>query len=140
MPGATLVYDDDCGFCTWWANWIEARSDLRLVGFSALEGDGSGGPDDPADLRSRLPENYESCSHLVTDDDVYSCGASIEEAIARSEVCRGLDLSGLVGFLRHFRDYNRARESGYRWVADHRGLLGRVLSADSVSREGESGE
>ncbi len=27
-----LVYDDDCGFCTWWADFIEDRSDLESLG------------------------------------------------------------------------------------------------------------
>ena len=127
MADATLVFDDDCGFCTWWARFIEARSDVPLVGFSELE-------QHPA-LRARLPEEYEDCSHLVTDEEVYSCGASIEEALVRSEICQGLDLSGPVGFLRHFEDYNRAREAGYRWVAEHRGLLGHVFSSTPAAEE-----
>jgi predicted DCC family thiol-disulfide oxidoreductase YuxK len=125
MTGATLVYDDDCGFCTWWARLVERRSDVPLVGFSELEAH--------PDLRARLPEDYEECSHLVTDEDVYSCGASIEEAIVRARVC-GLDLAGSVGFLRHFRDYNRLREGTYRWVAEHRGLLGKVFRATPPAR------
>lgn len=127
MTDATLVFDDDCGFCTWWARFVGERSDLRIVGFSGVTDD----------LRERLPDGYESCSHLVTDDAVYSCGASMEEAIARSEICRGLDLSEPVGFFRHFEDYNRAREAGYRWVADNRGLLGRLISADSLLERDE---
>jgi len=129
MPEATLVYDDDCGFCTWWAEFVEARSDIPLVGFSEL--------DEHPDLRARLPEDYERCSHLVTDEDVYSCGASIEEALVRSEICQGLDLSGPVGFFRTFQDYNRAREAGYRWVAEHRDLLGHVFKAVPAARRGE---
>ena len=127
MDDAVLVFDDDCGFCTYWTRFVRERSDLRVVGFSGVDDD----------LRARLPENYESCAHLLTDDAVYSCGAAMEEAFARSEVVRGLDLRGPVEFLRTFEDYNRFRETVYRWVADHRGLLGRLTTAESVFREDE---
>jgi predicted DCC family thiol-disulfide oxidoreductase YuxK len=46
IGGSILVFDDDCGFCTWWAEFVAARSDVRLVGFSEL---------DP-DLRALLPD------------------------------------------------------------------------------------
>jgi hypothetical protein len=58
-----FVYDD-CGFCTWWAEFFAAHADVELVGFSEM-GD---------DLRARLPAEYEDCAHLVTDGAVYSCG------------------------------------------------------------------
>jgi predicted DCC family thiol-disulfide oxidoreductase YuxK len=130
MDDAVLVFDDDCGFCTYWTRFVKERSDLRVVGFSGVDDD----------LAARLPENYESCAHLVTDDAVYSCGAAMEEAFVRSEICRGIDLRGPVEFLRTFEDYNRFREVVYRWVADHRGILGRFTSADSVFREGDGSE
>ena len=57
MSDALLVYDDDCGFCTWWAEFLEARSDVPTIGFSDL---------DPG-LRNTLPDDYDRCAHLVTD-------------------------------------------------------------------------
>ncbi|MFC4542705.1 DCC1-like thiol-disulfide oxidoreductase family protein [Halosolutus amylolyticus] len=122
MPEPTLVYDDDCGFCTWWAEYVDELSDLRVVGFSDLT----------PDLRDRLPEYYEECAHLVTDDRVYSCGASIEEALRR--VDRGGPVDDAVDFLRHFEDYRRFREGAYRFVADNRDLFGKVLSRTPPAR------
>ena len=122
MDRPAFVYDDDCGFCTWWADRFADRTDLRVVGFSEL----------PPDLRERLPEEYESCSHLVTDERIYSCGASIEEALVRSE---SEPLSELLAFLRQFEDYERLREHGYRFAADRRDLWGRVLSKTPPARE-----
>ncbi|MFC4447649.1 DCC1-like thiol-disulfide oxidoreductase family protein [Halorussus aquaticus] len=116
MSDATLVYDDDCGFCTWWADFFERRSDLRIVGFSQLTDE----------QRERLPDDYEECSHLLADGEVYSCGESLEQALVRSEVRD--DLTQVVRFLRNFEDYDRLRENVYRQVADHRGLLGQVVS------------
>lgn len=125
MDLPVLVFDDDCGFCSWWARYFRRHSDVPLVGFSDLE--------EYPDVQGRLPADYESCSHLVTEAAVYSCGASIEEALLRSDVCPWL--SGPVGFLRHFQDYNRLREWGYRFVADRRDLFGRVLSAAPPTRQ-----
>jgi len=112
----TLVFDDDCGFCTWWAEFVAERSALRIVGFSELT----------PTLRERLPAEYEQCSHLVTDDEVYSCGESIEEAFARSDL--GEPARPVIDTLRELGTYNTIRERGYRWVAEHRSLLGKVVS------------
>jgi predicted DCC family thiol-disulfide oxidoreductase YuxK len=128
MSDAVLVYDDDCGFCTWWAELFAERSSMRIVGFSDLD-------DHPA-LRERLPESYEDCAHLVTDDRVYSCGASIEEAFVRSSL--GRPARPLVRFLRQFGDYERLRERGYRAAADRRDLLGTLVSRPPPARQ--SGE
>lgn len=123
MTEATLVYDDDCGFCTWWADFFADRSDVRVVGFAELT----------PELREQLPEDYEDCSHLVTDDGVYSCGASIEEALVRSDI--GPDARPLAEFLRNFEDYERVRERSYRWVGNNRDLWGQVLSKTPPARQ-----
>ena len=125
MTDATLVYDDDCGFCTWWADFFAERSDLRIVGFSELTDE----------QRERLPDDYEACSHFLADSDVYSCGESLEEAFVRSDF--GEDARPLVRFLRNFEDYDRLRERAYRTVADNRGLLGAFLSKTPPARESE---
>ncbi|MFU8869664.1 DCC1-like thiol-disulfide oxidoreductase family protein [Natronococcus sp.] len=125
MTEPTLVFDDDCGFCTWWAEFFDDRTDVRVVGFTGLT----------PELRERLPEDYEECSHLVTDDAVYSCGASLEEGLAR------VDDAGVVretvGFLRNFEDYERLREGGYRRVADNRDFWGQYLSKTPPVRREE---
>lgn len=117
-----LVYDDDCGFCTWWAEFFDARSDLRTVGFRDLSDE----------LRERLPDDYEDCAHLVTDDEVYSCGAAIDEALVRADV--GGPVDDVVTFLRQFDDYEQYRERAYRWAANNRDQLGRYLSTTPPAR------
>ena len=118
----TFVYDDDCGFCTWWADQFERRADLRIVGFAELTDT----------LRDRLPDDYEDCAHLVTDDAVYSCGAAIEQALIRTE--RAGDAGPVVDFLRQFDDYEALRERAYRWAADRRDTLGLVVSKTPPGR------
>ena len=122
MTDATLVYDDDCGFCTWSAQFVGKRSDVRLVGFSDLTDD----------MRERLPTGYEECAHLLVDGTVYSCGEAMEQAFLRTGL--GEEARPAVDFLREFGEYETARERGYRFVADNRALLGQFLSATPSAR------
>lgn len=123
MTDPVLVFDDDCGFCTWWAEFLDGRSDVEIVGFSEL---------DPA-LRERLPDEYETCSHLVTDGDVYSCGASIEEALIRTDF--GSSLRPAVEVLRGLGVYRTVRELGYRRISNDRSFWGTFLSRTPPARE-----
>lgn len=121
MAPPTLVYDDDCGFCTWWADLFAANSTFRIVGFSSLT---------PA-LRDRLPDDYERCAHFVTDERVYSCGEAVEVALARSDlVPEWVPHTGLG----EFDPYVQLRERGYRWVADNRATLGKIVSKRPPAR------
>ena len=115
-----LVYDDDCGFCTWCADWAMRNGDFEPVGFSELT------PDE----QRRLPDDYEDCVHLVADGTVYSCGKATEEVLRRT----GTIPDEPVGFLNGFADYERFREDAYRFVADRRDELGKVVSADAPIR------
>ncbi|MCY4729638.1 DUF393 domain-containing protein [Natronomonas gomsonensis] len=116
----TFVYDDDCGFCTWWADYFADKTTLEVVGFAELT---------DAQLE-RLPDDYEDCSHLLADDAVYSCGAAIEQALARADVPPGS--RDVFGFLRQFEDYEQFRERLYHEVADRRGLWGQFLSKEQL--------
>lgn len=126
MPGdeAVLVYDDDCGFCTYWAEYVAPRANLRLVGFSDLA-------DEPT-IRSRLPESYDACSHLLTRTARYSCGASFEEAFLRSEA--GRPFRPVVERLRSIGAYETLREWGYRRFAHNRIFWGRLTSKAPPNR------
>jgi len=119
MPG-TFVYDDDCGFCSWCAQFFAERSDLGLVGFSELTDE----------ERARLPEEYEDCAHYLTDDEVYSCGAAIEEGLRDAGILPGdpFDL------LNQFTDYEYYRERAYREAADRRNTWGLFVSGEPPAR------
>lgn len=108
-----LVFDDDCGFCTWCAEYADARGVFEPVGFSELT----------PDQRARLPRGYEDCVHLLTDDAVYSCGQAVEEVLARL----GPSERTLVKFLRLLPNHERVRGPLYRTMADGRALWGRFV-------------
>ena len=111
-----FVYDDACGFCTWVARFVAARSDVELVGFSELS----------PDQRARLPADYDACAHLLVDGTVRSCGRAIEAAVARAYP----SLAPVFAALRRLPGYPPLRETAYRWGANHRGLFGRFLSRE----------
>ncbi|WP_254543110.1 thiol-disulfide oxidoreductase DCC family protein [Halomarina pelagica] len=113
-----LVYDDDCGFCTWSARWAARHSDVRPIGFSELSDD----------LRARLPADYKRCAHLLADGETYSCGASVERTLGRVHPALGRAFA----VLRRVPGYARLRERLYRWAADHRAWWGRVVSAEAA--------
>ena len=111
-----IVYDDDCGFCRWAVDYADRHGEFELVRFSDVTPDQS----------ARLPDRYENCVHLLTDDAVYSCGAATEEILARLD---GVPRAGARAF-RLLPESRRARvrEPVYRWVADHRAWFGRLRS------------
>ena len=114
----TLVYDDDCGFCTWCARWAVRVAPVEVVGFSDLSDD----------QRAMLPEDWEDCAHLVVGRTVYSCGEAIEQTLARSV----LPVSTAFGLLRRVPGYAEAREESYHWAAEHRDWWGKVARAEGV--------
>ncbi len=116
-----LVYDDDCGFCTWCARYAAARGSFEVVGFTELT----------PDQLARLPDEYEDCAHLLTQTAVYSCGAAIEEAMARVETpSRYLALA-----FKRLPKRTGLRERGYRVLADNRDLLGKIVRCEPPARQ-----
>lgn len=116
MPPARLVYDDDCGFCTWSAIHVgEHAPDVELVAFSALS---------DAD-KQRLPPDWERCAHLFVGAERYSCG----EAMTRAYELTDLPLAWLPRYLRRIPGFAIVREAGYRVVAANRDWFGRHVGS-----------
>ena len=120
MTEATLVYDDDCGFCSWVAAFVAERSEMGIVGFSELTDE----------ERARLPEDYEDCVHLLTEEGVHSGGEATEMALERAGVLPGEART----FLNQFADYGPLRERLYREAADRRDVWGLLVSSDPPTR------
>ena len=121
MNTPRLVYDDDCGFCMYMIRWLLRFGEFDPVGFSELT------PDQAA----RLPDEYDDCMHLLTDDAVYSCGSALEQCVRRF----GTAGRGVVRIARLLPFWGRVREYGYRFVADRRAVWGRFRSCAHVETE-----
>ncbi|HEY2478905.1 MAG TPA: DCC1-like thiol-disulfide oxidoreductase family protein [Solirubrobacterales bacterium] len=135
MTTATVIYDADCGFCRWSLALLLSldrpgalrplplgteEADLLLADLTAEERNASwhlvvdadpgaaGGAREPTDPGAPLPTRF-------------SAGAALAPALAL--LPRGRRAAALVA-----RE-PELTERGYRWVADHRGLLGRFVPA-----------
>jgi predicted DCC family thiol-disulfide oxidoreductase YuxK len=119
-PGSRAVlYDRDCGFCRWSLDKILAwdrRRRLRPVAIQSEEGQRLLAPVPPV----RRLDSW----HLVVDGRVRSAGAAAPPLFA--VLPGGRPLAALT------RAFPRATERAYRWVADHRNLLARVLRIDAA--------
>lgn len=107
-----LLFDDDCGVCTDAARWVAERDAVELVGFSDVSDD----------VVERLPAEWRSCAHLITDDSVYSCGEAMERAFLLTDHWG----TRPVGVARRLPGYARIREVGYRIFASNRPAVARL--------------
>lgn len=115
---AIVIYDDDCGFCRWClAVLLASDGALRPLALGTEEAD-----DLLADL---TPEERGASWHLILDAPScatrFSAGAALAPALS---LLRGGRIPAAL-----FARFPRATERGYRWVADHRRPLGRIVPA-----------
>lgn len=117
-----LVYDDSCHFCTWSATFAVHRSDIVPIRLSKVQNDDtdSGLTDEE---RDRLPEDYDECAQLTTDEGEYSCGSAVEQALLRADVLP----SGLVDALSGNAAYIGAREGFYHFLSNNRDHVSKVI-------------
>ena len=113
-----MLYDPDCGFCrvllALLLRW-DTRGRLRPVALGSEEADS---------LLDGMPEEARMASwHLVEPGAVHSGGAAFRPVFAR--------LPGGGPFERVSERFPGASDRLYRWVADHRSLLGRPLPASA---------
>jgi predicted DCC family thiol-disulfide oxidoreductase YuxK len=125
-PRAIVIYDDDCGFCRWTLAVLLTLDRPRF--------DRSGGERGPGALHPLLlgtaeadrlladlsVEQRNASWHLVDPTGArFSAGAALAPAVALLPAGRrpAAVLARIPG----------PTERAYRWVADHRGLLGRFV-------------
>lgn len=81
--------------------------------------------------RDRLPDDYDECAQLITEDAVYSCGAATEESL----VIAGVLPRRPIRFFQRFSVYRWLRENFYHLLSNNRDIVSKVLSRDPpVSR------
>ena len=113
-----VLYDRDCGFCKWALNKIlvwDRRQRLRPVAIQSEEGNHL--------LAAIAPERRLESWHLVTDGEVRSAGAAAPQLFEALPGGRPLAVP--------LRAFPRLTERAYRWVAEHRALLARLLRIDA---------
>jgi predicted DCC family thiol-disulfide oxidoreductase YuxK len=112
----SVLYDRDCGFCRWSLGLILRWDRRRLLRPVALQ------DAEAAVLLGAMPEEERMASwHLVgPDGDVRSAGAALGPLFRL--LPGGRPLAALCD------RFPGAAERGYRWMADHRSVLGRPLT------------
>jgi predicted DCC family thiol-disulfide oxidoreductase YuxK len=125
MATMTLLYDRDCGFCRWCLGKVLAwdrRRSLRPVPIQSEEADR---------LLEGMPGEERLASwHLVDGDGtVRSAGAAFPSLFRR--------LPGGVPFAALTAWAPRATDRGYRWVAGHRSLWGKLVTDGAKRRADE---
>lgn len=115
-PDHVVLYDAECGFCTRMLDRLmrlDRDGRLRAVAIQSDEGIG---------LLAPMPEDERLASwHLVGPDGEVLSGGAAAPALAR--VLPGGPLSAPL-----LASFPRLTDRAYRWVADHRELLGRFLA------------
>jgi predicted DCC family thiol-disulfide oxidoreductase YuxK len=122
MPQATLLYDADCGFCRWSLAKILAWDRRRALRPASLQ---SGDADR---LLGGMPKERRMASwHLVgADGELHSAGAGLPPLLRL--LPGGAPLAALTA------KAPRLTERGYRWVAGHRSLFGRLVTDGAKRR------
>jgi predicted DCC family thiol-disulfide oxidoreductase YuxK len=118
---ATLLYDDDCGFCRWIAAKIlrwDRRGSMRALPIQ--------GPEAEALLAGMDPARRMASWHLATTGGAVRSGAAAVAPLARM-LPGGRPIAYIAelfpGLTRH----------AYGLVARHRGTLGRLIGAKACS-------
>jgi predicted DCC family thiol-disulfide oxidoreductase YuxK len=110
----TVLYDEQCGFCTTVARWLVRR------GASRLHAEPIGSALGDRALRDLAPERRYATVHVLDGFGRRWSGAQSLPVLARATP----GLAWATGVLERSP---RATEAGYDWVARHRGLLSRLL-------------
>lgn len=117
-----MLYDRDCGFCRWsLAQLLELdrRSRLRPVALGTAEAD---------ELLADLAPGERSASwHLVSPNGLRTSAGAAAPPLLRLLPGGRLPAAALAA-------RPRLTERGYRWVADHRSLLGRLIPGGAKER------
>jgi predicted DCC family thiol-disulfide oxidoreductase YuxK len=121
MSRATLLYDEDCGFCRWSVDRIrrwDRRGNLRAVPIQSAEGNA---------LLGAMDEERKLASwHLVTEDGVVrSAGAAAPTLFRLLPGGKPLAVTASL--------FPRTTDRVYRLIARNRERLGRMLGEQACA-------
>jgi predicted DCC family thiol-disulfide oxidoreductase YuxK len=123
-PRWVVLYDADCGFCKWLLSallrWDRAAR-LDPIALQRSEADDL--------LQGLTPADRMASWHLISPTgERFSGGAALPPLLSLLPAGR---LPAAV-----FARFPRLTERGYRWVADHRSQLSRLVPASAKERAG----
>jgi predicted DCC family thiol-disulfide oxidoreductase YuxK len=111
---AIVLFDPDCGLCRWTAERLRRWDRAGRLSFVPL-----GTPVADALLPHLTPRERLGSWHLARPDGVRSGGAAVPDVLELLPGGRPLAAAA--------RRFPGPTERVYRWVADHRSVLGRLL-------------
>jgi predicted DCC family thiol-disulfide oxidoreductase YuxK len=117
-----VLYDGDCGFCAWGVAWLLRWDRGRRLEPLAIQSEEGARVLAGMALEQRLASWHVAAEH----GRLRSGGAALEP------VLRALPGGGALAAVAHVRP--RATEQAYRWVADRRAGLGRLIPRASKDR------
>jgi predicted DCC family thiol-disulfide oxidoreductase YuxK len=126
MGGATVLYDRDCGFCRWSVAKLRAwdrRNRIRPVEIQSPEGQ--------ALLSDLPPDERIASAHAIDPAGHLHSGGAAAPPLLRL-LPGGRPLAALLAAL------PGPTERVYRWVAEHRGALARLIPERSKRRADSS--
>jgi predicted DCC family thiol-disulfide oxidoreductase YuxK len=126
MADATVLYDRDCRFCRWSVARLRAwdrRNRIRLVEIQSPEGQGL--------LSDLPPDERTSSAHAIDPAGERHSGGAAAPPLLRL-LPGGRPLASLLAALPGPTD------RAYRWVAEHRAALARLIPERSKRRADSS--
>jgi predicted DCC family thiol-disulfide oxidoreductase YuxK len=122
---SVVLYDADCGFCKWLLSALlrcDRAARLRPIALQRPEAD---------DLLEELtPAERMASWHLISPTgERHSGGAALPPLLGAMPAGR-LPAAG-------FARFPRLTDRGYRWVAEHRSQLSKLVPASAKQRAGE---
>jgi predicted DCC family thiol-disulfide oxidoreductase YuxK len=114
-----VLYDADCGFCTWVVDRIAARVDARAIEIVPLQSERA---DDLLAGRVDDVAKWESWHFVEPGGGLYSGGAAVPRVL---RYVRGGRAAGRIA-----ARFPRATTAAYGLVARNRDRLGRIVRAD----------
>jgi predicted DCC family thiol-disulfide oxidoreductase YuxK len=129
-PRATILFDAGCGLCRWSAERLRRWDGAGRLRFVAL-----GSPEADDLVRELDPGERWASWHLVGDGGVRSGGAAVAPLLRL--LPGGRPLAGIA------ERFPRETDRAYRWVAEHRDAIGRLLgrracAVDPIRASGRS--
>ena len=121
-PTHTLVYDGGCRFCRWSLGWLLRWDSRRRLRPLALD------TDEANRLLAALAPDLRAASWHLVDPG----GRVLSAGVAAPELLRLLPAGAPAAAL--LVRLPRLTDRTYRWLADHRGALGKPLGDGAVAR------